>query len=177
MTICTGSCCGIIKASFRACPAYLPHVLPWRLFIYTPQPSGFWPLQKQIPTLHPTRPSAPLPNLVMTDLESYWGPSAFYCRAEDLGEVPAEDVFSMGVDRVMFEYFSRPEGNINRMSFAAIYCLNPPGDDDCPIGLCPNPDIAGPLVRIARTLRLVFFSEPSSNPRLSTRLRYRALFE
>lgn len=33
--------------------------------------------------------------------------------------------------------------------YLAAYCLNPPADDDCPFGFCPNPDIAGSLVRIA----------------------------
>ena len=34
-------------------------------------------------------------------------------------------------------------------SFLSVYCLNAPADDICPFGFCPNPDIAGPLVRIA----------------------------
>ena len=33
--------------------------------------------------------------------------------------------------------------------YLAAYCLNPPTDDGCPFGFCPNPDIAGLLVRIA----------------------------
>ena len=33
--------------------------------------------------------------------------------------------------------------------YVTVYCLNPPADDICPFGFCPNPDIAGPLVRIA----------------------------
>ena len=37
--------------------------------------------------------------------------------------------------------------NIDR--YLAAYCSNPPEDDGCPYGPCPNPDIAGPLVRIA----------------------------
>jgi hypothetical protein len=60
-----------------------------------------------------------------------------------------EDVFSMVVNLDMVRYFSQPEGKINPQSFPAIYCLNPPMHDDCPVGICPNPDIAGPLVRIA----------------------------
>ena len=40
--------------------------------------------------------------------------------------------------------------------YVQAYCLNPPGDDDCPFGFCPNPDIAGPLVRIASELALTF---------------------
>ena len=34
-------------------------------------------------------------------------------------------------------------------SYLTVYCLNAPSDDVCPFGFCPNPDIAGPLVRIA----------------------------
>jgi len=67
-----------------------------------------------------------------------------------------EDVFSMTVNWEMVNYFSQPEGRIDRASFAAIYCLNPLGDDNCPVGICPNPDIAGSLVRIARTSLLSF---------------------
>ena len=37
-------------------------------------------------------------------------------------------------------------------SYLTVYCLNPPADDVCPFGFCPNPDIAGPLVRIASEL-------------------------
>ena len=40
--------------------------------------------------------------------------------------------------------------DINR--YLAAYCLNPPGDDSCLYGFCPNLDIAGPLVRIASEL-------------------------
>ena len=49
----------------------------------------------------------------------------------------------------MFNYFSQPGRQIGPKSFVAIYCLNPLGNDDCPVGLCPNSDIAGLLVRIA----------------------------
>ena len=37
----------------------------------------------------------------------------------------------------------------NVKPFLTVYCLNAPPDDVCPFGFCPNPDIAGPLVRIA----------------------------
>lgn len=33
--------------------------------------------------------------------------------------------------------------------YLAAYCLEPQKNDDCPFGFCPNPDIAGPLVRVA----------------------------
>jgi len=36
-----------------------------------------------------------------------------------------------------------------------VYCLNPPGDDGCPIGICPNPDIAGVLVRTAHYITVL----------------------
>lgn len=36
--------------------------------------------------------------------------------------------------------------------YLTVYCLNPPSDDICPFGFCPNPDIAGPLVRIGSEL-------------------------
>ncbi|KAI0071526.1 hypothetical protein K474DRAFT_608040 [Panus rudis PR-1116 ss-1] len=44
------------------------------------------------------------------------------------------------------------------------YCLNPPSDDTCSFGYCPNGDIAGPLVRIASYITnlclsiLIFYS-------------------
>ena len=40
--------------------------------------------------------------------------------------------------------------------YLSVYCLNPPQDDVCPFGFCPNPDIAGPLVRIASESTEVF---------------------
>ena len=90
-------------------------------------------------------------DLELRNISSSWFPtSVFYCWAEDPTEASTHDnVFSMSVDWDMANYFSQPKGNINPLSFAAIYCLNPLKDDDCPVGICPNPDIAGPLVRIA----------------------------
>ena len=38
--------------------------------------------------------------------------------------------------------------------YLAAYCVKPPADDSCPFGFCPNPDIAGPLVRVASELAL-----------------------
>lgn len=82
--------------------------------------------------------------------------STFYCWAEDPREASMhDDVFSMTVNREMVNYFSQPEGRIDLGSFVAIYCANPLKDDDCPVGVCPNPDIAGPLVRIARKFLLI----------------------
>lgn len=83
--------------------------------------------------------------------------STFYCWAEDPREASMhEDVFSMTVNRNMLNYFSQQGGRIDPESFVAIYCLNPLGDDDCPVGLCPNPDIAGLLVRTARMSTVLF---------------------
>lgn len=36
--------------------------------------------------------------------------------------------------------------------FVNIFCLNPPDGDLCSFGFCPNPDIAGPLVRYSSEL-------------------------
>jgi len=84
-------------------------------------------------------------------------PSTFFCWAEDPREASMhEDVFSMTVNRNMVDYFSQPGGNVNPTSFVAIYCLNPIGDDNCPVGICPNPDIAGVLVRVARMFSVSF---------------------
>jgi hypothetical protein len=103
--------------------------------------------------------------------------SAFYCWAEDPREASThDDVFSMTVDWDMVNYFSQPEGKIDPSSFVAIYCLNPPKDDGCPVGLCPNPDISGLLVRIAREFSYSP-GEWSSNLHLSTRLHHRILLE
>lgn len=40
--------------------------------------------------------------------------------------------------------------------YISVYCLNPPTDDDCPFGFCPNPDVSGPLVRVASELTQAF---------------------
>ena len=40
--------------------------------------------------------------------------------------------------------------------FVTVYCLNPPAEDICPFGFCPNPDIAGPLVRFSSELTPTF---------------------
>ena len=86
-----------------------------------------------------------------------WLTSMYYCWADDPTEASMhDDVFSMAVDLDMINYFSRSEGKINPSSFVGIYCLNPPKDDDCPVGICPNPDIAGPLVRLARKFSFSF---------------------
>ncbi|KAF9645471.1 hypothetical protein BDM02DRAFT_3120145 [Thelephora ganbajun] len=48
--------------------------------------------------------------------------------------------------------------------YIAAYCTNPPKDDDCPFNFCPNPEIAGPLARIANYITgfclavLIFYS-------------------
>ena len=90
-------------------------------------------------------------NLVLRD------PSTFYCQSK---EAWMQDVFSMDANQDMVNYFSQPKGRIDPQSFPAIYCLNPLSDDGCPVGLCPNPDIAGSLVRIASTFLTGTLSEP-----------------
>ncbi|KAK7683467.1 hypothetical protein QCA50_013301 [Cerrena zonata] len=42
--------------------------------------------------------------------------------------------------------------------FKQAYCVNPPEDDSCPFGYCPNADVAGPLVRIAAYVTNFFLS-------------------
>jgi hypothetical protein len=42
----------------------------------------------------------------------------------------------------------KQHGGLFEPPYLTVYCLNPPADI-CPFGFCPNPDIAGPLVRIA----------------------------
>jgi len=112
--------------------------------------------------------SVSLLNFVTMDLEPRRigdSPSTLYCWAEDPREASMhEDVFSISVNRNMLNYFSQPGGRIDPTSFVAIYCLNPVGDDNCPVGICPNPDIAGVLVRIARTFSVSFLQRWSSNP-------------
>ncbi|KAI0795499.1 hypothetical protein C8Q75DRAFT_746302 [Abortiporus biennis] len=38
----------------------------------------------------------------------------------------------------------------NTKSYFQAYCVNPASDDDCPYGYCPNPDVAGVLVRLSQ---------------------------
>jgi hypothetical protein len=122
-------------------------------------PSGRWTSPTQSPTLRPLHSSTSPPTLVMIDLDPRklgHDSSTFYCWAEDPRNASMhEEVFSMSVNKDMFDYFSQPQGRIKPASFLAIYCLDPLGNDDCPVGLCPNPDIAGRLLRIARTSSLV----------------------
>jgi hypothetical protein len=75
----------------------------------------------------------------------------YTCRADDpsQGSMDYGDFHAL-TSLDMVRYFSSNDGRIDPTSFVAIYCLNPPKDDDCPVGICPNPDVAGPLLRIAR---------------------------
>ena len=50
----------------------------------------------------------------------------------------------------MYMNYTQAEGNMTFASIVGVYCVNPPADDRCPIGICPNPDAAGTLLRIAR---------------------------
>jgi hypothetical protein len=47
-------------------------------------------------------------------------------------------------------YFSSKDGQIDPASFIKYYCSNQLEVSGCPAGICPNPDIAGMLLRIAR---------------------------
>lgn len=80
---------------------------------------------------------------------------------------PDIDCFAAGYwDPEIFKYYncSVTDNMINFLnltgldvkSYLTVYCLNPPADDACPFGFCPNPDIAGPLVRIASELTPAF---------------------
>ena len=40
--------------------------------------------------------------------------------------------------------------------FWQAYCLNPPDEDNCPFGYCPNLDVAGKLFCVIRTIKLSF---------------------
>jgi len=55
-------------------------------------------------------------------------------------------------------YGNNSQADINEYYALVItlYCARPPDDDDCPIGVCPNPDVAGTLLRIARKFSLSF---------------------
>ena len=54
----------------------------------------------------------------------------------------------------MVNFLNLTGPNINR--YLAAYCFDPPDDDSCLHGFCSNPDIAGPLVRIASELTQAF---------------------
>jgi hypothetical protein len=83
--------------------------------------------------------------------------TTFYCWAHGSKEALMHvDVFSMSVNWRMANYFSKPEAQINPSSFTAIYYLNPLNDDNCPVGICPNPGIVGPLLRVARKFSFSF---------------------
>ena len=81
------------------------------------------------------------------------------CLALDLSDTftPEYDTskpgydFSMNITADMANYL----GNIDYESkFLALSCLS--DDSSCLLGICPNPDIAGALLRIARKLSLSF---------------------
>ena len=117
------------------------------LYLHPQQMLGFNQAKRPPSTLF-------VPPLRSQTMDSPWvdnsSTSTYYCWVEDPSEASThENVFSMTVNRDMFNYFSQPGGQINLTSFVDIYCLNPLGNDNCPVGLCPNYDIAGLLVRIA----------------------------
>lgn len=82
-------------------------------------------------------------------MASDWNPNypdigCFLSRPSDVGY----DGCSVTVDMVKFLNLTGP----NFKPYMDAYCLHPPADDDCPFGYCPNPDIAGLLVRLASEL-------------------------
>ena len=73
----------------------------------------------------------------------YWFPSLF-------------EENNCSVTENMVNFLNLSGTVIDVKPYLTVYCLNPPADDDCPFGFCPNPDIAGPLVRIASGLAPAF---------------------
>lgn len=82
---------------------------------------------------------APLSTTYPPDIDCFAG-AVFY-----VPEVFAANNCSVTDNMVNFLNLTGPDVK----SYLTVYCLNPPADDVCPFGFCPNPDIAGPLVRIA----------------------------
>jgi hypothetical protein len=87
---------------------------------------------------------------------SHYLTSTLYC----LDEVPREASMCGGAlstigRRDIVDYYTRLEKR-DIPSFATIYCLSPLKNDNCPVGICPNPDIDGLLVRIASTFFLFY---------------------
>ncbi|KAF9781525.1 hypothetical protein BJ322DRAFT_1076724 [Thelephora terrestris] len=84
----------------------------------------------------------------------FLGPTAYYI--EELN-------CSISDDTVNFLNLTGSQMNILRQ-FVNVYCLKPPPEDICPFGFCPNPDIAGPLVRFSNYITgfcliiLIFYS-------------------
>jgi hypothetical protein len=66
--------------------------------------------------------------------QGYWDPDIFKAN-------------HCSVTTNMLNFLNLTGGDVK--PYLQVYCLNPPEDDICPFGFCPNPDIAGPLVRIA----------------------------
>lgn len=96
----------------------------------------------------------PFLHLEAMDLSSaWWGEfkTAVNCSAKNPSGDPVPPlVFSVYVEPYKVSYFSLLGDQTNLASLVKIYCLNPPPNDGCPVDVCPNPDIAGMLVRIAR---------------------------
>jgi len=81
------------------------------------------------------------PNISCFNTEKFWHPAAF-----------RENNCSVTDNMVGFLNLTGADVK----SYILVYCLNPPSNDICPFGFCPNPDIAGPLVRIASESTPVF---------------------
>lgn len=74
------------------------------------------------------------------------------CFAEGFWDPEIFELNDCSVTNGMVNFLNLSGTDIDIRPFLTVYCLNPPVDDACPFGLCPNPDIAGPLVRISSGL-------------------------
>ena len=86
---------------------------------------------------------------------SWLSSPVFYCWP-DTRAVLTHDFCSVTFNSGTVNYCSQMGDDYYSASFETIYCLNPQNDDNCPVGICPNPDIAGKLLRIARKFSLSF---------------------
>ena len=87
----------------------------------------------------------PLPSTYPPDIgcfdAGFWSPAIF-------------EINNCSVTSNMVNFLNLSGSDINIKPFLTVYCLNPPADDVCPFGFCPNPDIAGPLVRFSSEFTL-----------------------
>jgi len=81
------------------------------------------------------------------DFSTY--PPDIACFAEGFWDPEIFQINNCSVTDNMVNFLNLSGSNINVKPFLTVYCLNPPSDDGCPFGFCPNPDIAGPLVRFS----------------------------
>ena len=74
-------------------------------------------------------------------------PPDINCTLSDWQDPKLVKLLDCSVTDSMVSFLNLKGSNIDRYFDA--YCSNPPKDDGCPHSPCPNPDVAGPLVRIA----------------------------